>query len=115
QSTAFIIMGLFICVSLLFTMLLIILNYSKKVRQKDKAYLKALMEDRERIYQQLSIELHDNISNQAATAIVFSNRLSAQPEADNSATIRDLKSVLSRLHIDAHNMSRGFVSPHVAA
>lgn len=114
QSTAFIIMGIFICCALLFTMLMIILNYSKKVRQKDKTYLKALMEDRERIYQQLATELHDNIANLAATAIVLNNRLAERPEADNSVTINDLKSVLHRLHIDAHNMSRGFVSPHVA-
>lgn len=96
---------------LIFFMVVIIITYTKRVSKREKEYLKKLMEDRERTYHQLSVELHDNVTNMMTIARMHINDIE-ENQADIK-TINKVGNILDELIKDTHHFSRGLNSDYI--
>lgn len=98
---------------LVFFMVVIIVTYTKRAKRKEEEYLKTLMEDRERTYQQLSVELHDNVTNMMTLARIYINDLEDNPTQKDIKIINKVGNILDGLIKDTHHFSRGLNSEYI--
>jgi len=99
---------------MVFFMVVIIVTYTRRTKRKEQEYLKALMEDRERTYVQLSVELHDNVTNMMTLARIYINDMEENGSCEDMRPIRKVGKILDSLIIDTHHFSRGLNSDYIS-
>lgn len=99
---------------MVFFMVVIIVTYTKRTKRKEQEYLRALMEDRERTYVQLSVELHDNVTNMMTLARIYINDIEENGTGEDVRTIKKVGKILDGLIIDTHHFSRGLNSDYIS-
>lgn len=104
HTTSFIV----ICVAqgllCVFFILALLYSWRRQAKAKEKEFLNALIADKERLYQQFSNELHDNISNLVATAIAYTYKLQFGLPPQQQQTSQELLQLLQRIHAETHDI-----------
>jgi len=114
HTAPFLIIAILATSILIFFMVVVIITYTRKAKRKEEEHLKVRMEDRERIYQYLSKELHDNITNMLTLARFGINDLEEKSNKEDYKTVKKIGAILDGVIKDTHHISRGLSTTYIA-
>lgn len=114
QIIPFLVIAILAVSILIFFMVVVIITYTRKAKRKEEKHKKAIQEDRERIYQYLSKELHDNITNMLTLARFGINDLEEKGNKEDYKTVKKIGAILDRAIKDTHHLSRGLSTTYIA-
>ncbi|RQO29647.1 hypothetical protein DBR32_15425 [Taibaiella sp. KBW10] len=113
DTIPFVIAATLSTVLFIFFMVVFLITFKNRQNRKSKEALRAIINERERTMQLISIELYDNISNLLHLARININTMEDEDEAVDMKMLGKIGDIIDTVIMDTHHLGHGLNSKYI--